>query len=69
MYHVEGQPYNGMLVFRITLVTEGGKMNIVHQNFILSFGGNIDRDSGDGENWQDVNDPQDSISADSGNRE
>ena len=42
MYHVEGQAYNGMPVFRITLVTGGGKMRVVHQNLLLPFGGNIE---------------------------
>ena len=68
VYHVEGQAYNGMPVFRITLVTGEGKVRVVHQSVLLLFGGNIEGDSGNEENWQDVDDPQDSISADFGNQ-
>ena len=68
VYHVEGQPYNGMPVFRITPVM-GGKVRAVHQNLLLLFGGNIDGDSEDKESQQEVDDPQDSISADSNDKE
>ena len=44
-------------------------MRVVHQNLLLPFGHNIERDSGDDESWQEVDDPQDSISADSDNKE
>ena len=43
----EGQPYNGMPVFRITPVTGGGKVRVVHQNLLIPLGGNIEVDSGD----------------------
>ena len=32
VYHVEGQPYAGLLVSRITPVVREGKVKIVHQN-------------------------------------
>ena len=50
VYCVEGQPYNGMLVFRIALVTGEDKVRIVHQNLLLPFGGNIDEDPGSEDN-------------------
>ena len=50
VYPVDGQPYNGMPVFRITPVAGGGKVRVVHQNLLLPFGGNIEGDSGDEEN-------------------
>ena len=64
-----GQPYHGMSVFRITQVTRGSRDKIDHQNLLLPFGGNIEEDPGNEENWQAVNDLLDSISADSDNRE
>ena len=69
VYHVVGQPYYGMPVFRITPVAGGGKVRVVHWNLLLPFGGNIEGDPGNEENWLDIDDPQDSISADSDNRE
>ena len=41
VYHVEGQPYIRLPVFKITLAAEEGKVKIVHQNLLLPFGGNI----------------------------
>ena len=43
-------------------------MKIVHQNLLLPFEGNIEGVQGDEENWQDVDEPHDSISAVSDNR-
>ena len=63
MYHVEGQPYNGLPFFRIAPVTEEGKVKIVHQNLLLSFGGNIKGDPEKEESQQNANEPQDCISA------
>ena len=60
---------NGMLVFQIILVTGGGKSRVVHQNLLLPFRGNIEGDSKDAESWQEVSDPQDTISADSDYKE
>ena len=42
MYCVEGQPYAGFLVFKITPVAGEGKVKVVHQNLLLLFGGNIE---------------------------
>ena len=68
VYHVEGQPYSGLLVFKIFLVTGGGKVRDLLSNLILPFGGNIEGDPGNDKNQQDVDEPQDSISADSDSR-
>ena len=68
MHHVEGQPYSRLPVFRIAPVTGGGKVRVVYQNLLLPFGGSIEQDPGKEENQQDVNEPQDSILAVSGNR-
>ena len=68
VYHIQGQPYNGMLVFRITPVTVGGKVRVIHWNLLLPFGGNIEGDPGNEENWQHIDEPQDSISTDYDNR-
>ena len=46
MYHVEEKPYSGLPVFRITPVTGGSKVRVVHQNLLLPFGGNIEGDPG-----------------------
>ena len=46
VYCVEGQPYSGLPVLRITPVTGRGKVKIVHPNLLLLFGGNIERDPG-----------------------
>ena len=46
VYCVEGQPYSRLPVFRITQVTGGGKVKIVHQNLLLPFQGNIEGDPG-----------------------
>ena len=63
MYHFQGQPYIGLLVFKIIPVAEEGKVKIVHQNLLLLFGGNI-KDSPENEgNWQNANEPQDCILA------
>ena len=45
MYHVEGQTYSQLLVFKITPVVGGGKVKVVHQNLLLLFEGNIKRGS------------------------
>ena len=58
-----------MPVFRIAPFVGGGKERVVHQNLLLPFGGNIEGDPGNEENWQEVNDAQESISRDSDNRE
>ena len=47
----------------------GGKERVVYQILLHPFGGNIAGDPRIEENQQDVNDPQDSMSADSDNRE
>ena len=68
VYCVVRQQYNGMPFFNIAPVTGGGKVRIVHQNFLLLFKGNIEGDPANKENWQDINDPKDSTSADSDSR-
>ena len=50
VFHVEGQPYSGLPVFRITPVTGGGNVRVVHQNLLLPFRGNIEGDPGNEEN-------------------
>ena len=40
VYHVEGQPYSRLSVFKITPVAGGGKVKILYQNLLLPFGGN-----------------------------
>ena len=44
IYHVEGQPYVGLLVLRITPFAGEGKVKIVYQNLLLPSGGNIEGD-------------------------
>ena len=44
MYHVEGQAYIRLPVFKISPVAGEGKVEIVHQNLLLPFGGNIEGD-------------------------
>ena len=61
VHHVEGQPYKGMPVFRITPVTGGGKVRVVHQNLLLPYGGNIEGNSEDKVSQQKAGGPQDSI--------
>ena len=42
VYHVEGQPYAKLPVFKIIPVAGEGKVTILHQNLLLLFGGNIE---------------------------
>ena len=42
IYHIEGQPYAGLPVFKITPLAGEGKVKIVHQNLLFLFGGNIE---------------------------
>ena len=63
IYHVKGQPYEGMPGFRIIPVAGEGKVKIVHQNLLLPFGGNIEGDSENERSQQDVSGPQDCILA------
>ena len=53
----------GLSVFRITLVAGEGNVKIVHQNLLLSFGGNIKEDSENEGSQQGVNRPPDCILA------
>ena len=57
IYWVEGQPYAGSPVFRIAWE---GKVNIVHQNLLLPFGGNVQGSEND-ESQQDVDGLSDCI--------
>ena len=68
VYHVEGEPYSGLPVFRITAVTGGEKVIVFLQNWLFPSVGNIEWDPEDEVNQQDANDLQDRISADSDNR-
>ena len=61
MYCIDGQPYSRLPVFKIAPVAGGGKVEIVHENLLLPFGGNIKGGPVDKGNQQDVNEPQDSI--------
>ena len=61
--HVEGKPYVELPVFRITPVAGEGKVKIIHQNLLLPFGGNIERNSENKGNQQGVNGPPDCILA------
>ena len=63
IYHVEGQPHEGLPVTRTFPVAGIVKMKIVHQNLLLPFGGNIEGGSENEGSWQDVNGPQDCILA------
>ena len=54
VYCVEGQPYSGLPIFRITPITGGGKVRVVYQKLLLPFGGNIVGDPGKEVNQQNV---------------
>ena len=41
VYHVEGQPYASLPVFKIIPVAGEGKVTIVHGNLLLQFGGKL----------------------------
>ena len=43
IYHIEGQTYIRLPVFKITTVEGAGKVKIIHQSFLHPFGGNIER--------------------------
>ena len=58
IYHVEGQPYAGLPVFRIIPIAGEGKVEIVHQNLFLPFGGNIEGGSENEGSQQDVDGPR-----------
>ena len=57
IYHVDGQPYVELQVFRITLVAWEGKVKIVCQNLLIPLGGNIEENSENEGNQQGVNKP------------
>ena len=63
IYHVKGQPYVGLPVFRITLVAGEGKVSIVHWNMLLPYWGNMEENSENEGSWQGVDRPPDSIMA------
>ena len=63
IYQVEGQPYVGLLVFRIKLVAREGMVIIAHQNLLLLFRSNIKEDSEKEESQQGVERPPDCILA------
>ena len=60
-YHVEREPYVGLLVFRITHF-RGRKDENYAPNLLLPFGGNIEDSENEG-SWQGVNRPPDCILA------
>ena len=52
IYHVEVQLWVGLPVFRITPVAGEDKVKIVHQNLLLPFEDNIEKDSENKGSWQ-----------------
>ena len=63
IYHVEGQPYAGLPVFKISLLVGQGKVKIVHRNVLLPFGGNIEGGPENEGSQQDTKTPQNCILA------
>ena len=63
VYHVEGQPYASLPLFKISPAIEEGKVKIVHHNLLLPFGGNIEGNPENEGSQQDANGPQDCILA------
>ena len=63
IYHVDGQPCVGLLVFRMTPVAGEGKVKILHWSLLLPFGGNIEESSENEGSWQGVDGPPDCILA------
>ena len=61
IYLIEGQPYVGLPVFKITPIAGEGKVKVAHQNLLLPFEGNIKGGPENEESQQDVNGPQDCI--------
>ena len=41
VYHIQGQPYAGLLVIKITPLTGEGKVKMVHWNLLPPFRSNI----------------------------
>ena len=63
VYHVEGQPYAGLPVFKTAPVAGEGKVKNGHWNLLLPFGGNIEGGLENEGSQQDADRPQDCTSA------